>query len=253
MKFPTHCAVILAAGQGSRLGALGLNGPKALLEVGGKTLLLRSLELLAEAGISRVLLVTGHMAEDFEKNPAAPEGLHIEKLCNPDFRDFGSLLSLVVGLHQVHEPCLILDGDILYEPRALQAALENPADNVMVISSPTESGDEYYAWTDGLTQLLFQSKQIAAMPHPPAGESVGILKCGDELRGAILAAAESLLQNSVTADYELAVCAAGQLQPIVCAKVDGLLWAEIDDEKMLDHARSIISPLLSSCRAEVPV
>ena len=130
--------------------------------------------------------------------------------------------------------------------------LDSKAENVIVLSSPTGSGDEYYAWADPQSRLVFQSKQIGAMAYAPAGESVGILKCSNALRAAILAASESLLQISVPADYELAVCAAGQQQPILCEKVEGLLWTEIDDEKMLAHARDVIAPLLAEREAAVP-
>ena len=251
MTSPVRYAVILAAGQGIRLGERGLNGPKALLAVGGRTLLSRSLELLAAAGITRVLLVTGYKAEAFEKGLEAPPGLAIEKLRNQDFKDFGSLLSLVVALRQVREPCLILDGDILYEPRALRIALDHRADNVMVLSSPTGSGDEYYAWTDGQSRLLFQSKDASAMAQAPAGKSVGILKCGTALRGAILAKAETMLQESVPADYERAIGAAGRLHPIICAKAEGLLWAEVDNETMLAHARDVIYPRIAAAETRV--
>ena len=244
MTSPIRSAIILAAGQGIRLGEHGRKGPKALLEVGGRTLLSRSLGHLAGAGITRVLVVTGHKAEAFE-NLEVAQGLQVEKLRNPDFNDFGSLLSLVVGLRQMNEPCLILDGDIIYEPRALRAGLENPVDNVMILSAPTGSGDEYYAWTDETSQLVFQSKQRDALVHTPMGESVGILKCGNDLRLAILTVAESMLKNPAAADYELAVCAAGQTHPVVCTRVEGLLWAEIDDEKMLAHARDVIAPLIA--------
>ena len=251
MPSPIRYAVILAAGQGIRLGECGLNGPKALLTVGGRTLLSRSLELLAAAGITRVLLVTGYKAEAFEKGLEAPRGLVVEKLPNPDFKDHGSLLSLVVGLRRVREPCLILDGDILYEPLALRTALDHRAENVMVLSSPSGSGDEYYAWTDGQSRLLFQSKDAGAMAQAPVGESVGILKCGTALRGAILAKAEAMLQNAVSADYEWAVCAAGRSHPIICARAEGLLWAEVDNETMLAHAREVIYPRIAAAEARV--
>lgn len=244
MTLPIRSAIILAAGQGIRLGAQGRNGPKALLEVGGITLLSRSLGHLAGMGITHVLLVTGHKAEAFE-NLEVPQGLQVEKLRNPDFDDFGSLLSLVLGLRHMNEPCLILDGDIIYASWALRAGLENPADNVMILSTPTGSGDEYYAWTDESSRLAFQSKQVGALAQAPMGESVGILKCGNGLRLSILAVAESMLKNLALVDYELAVCAAGQTHPIVCVRVEGLIWAEIDDEKMLAHARGVIAPLIA--------
>lgn len=60
-------AVILAAGRGSRLGALTERFPKALLEVGGEPILHRILRGLAAAGIERAFVVTGHEASRLER------------------------------------------------------------------------------------------------------------------------------------------------------------------------------------------
>lgn len=115
MAIVTRLAIILAAGQGIRLGEAGLNGPKAMLEAGGTPLLARSLRLLSQAGIGQVVLVTGYRAGSFE-SLNVPAGMALTKVHNPDFRNFGSALSLMLALHGVNEPCLVLDGDIIYEP-----------------------------------------------------------------------------------------------------------------------------------------
>jgi len=56
-------AVILAAGKGSRLGALGEATPKPLIPVSGKCPLERHLESCARAGVERVFINTHHLAD----------------------------------------------------------------------------------------------------------------------------------------------------------------------------------------------
>ena len=59
-------AVILAAGMATRLRPLTDRCPKCLLEVGGKSLLQRSLDALMENGIRMFVVVTGYKGERSE-------------------------------------------------------------------------------------------------------------------------------------------------------------------------------------------
>jgi len=56
-------AVIIAGGQGTRLGALTREIPKPLVPVRGRPFLDHQLELLASQGIDRVVLCIGHLGE----------------------------------------------------------------------------------------------------------------------------------------------------------------------------------------------
>jgi nicotine blue oxidoreductase len=76
--------VLLAAGQGSRFG-----GPKALIELGGRTLAQRGVDLLRAGGADPVLVVTGAA-------PVSIDGTHT--VHNPDFRT-GMGSSLRAALH----------------------------------------------------------------------------------------------------------------------------------------------------------
>ena len=60
-------ALIFAAGLGTRLGALGQAEPKALLEVGGVTMLERTVRRLAAAGADRVVVNVHHQADQIER------------------------------------------------------------------------------------------------------------------------------------------------------------------------------------------
>ena len=54
--------VILAAGMAKRLRPLTDTKPKCLLEVGGKTLLQRTVDAMAATGITEFVVVTGYRA-----------------------------------------------------------------------------------------------------------------------------------------------------------------------------------------------
>ena len=55
-------AIILAAGRGSRMQRHTLNQPKCLIEIKGKTLLMRQLEAIKKVGIKEVAIVTGYQS-----------------------------------------------------------------------------------------------------------------------------------------------------------------------------------------------
>ena len=59
-------AIIMAAGTSSRFAPLSYEKPKALIEVRGEVLIERQIRQLREAGIEKVVVVTGYKAEQFE-------------------------------------------------------------------------------------------------------------------------------------------------------------------------------------------
>jgi mannose-1-phosphate guanylyltransferase len=65
MGFPKQ-AMVLAAGQGTRLGALGRQRAKVLVEIGGKPLLAHQLAYLSAHGVERVVVNASHLAEQVE-------------------------------------------------------------------------------------------------------------------------------------------------------------------------------------------
>jgi CTP:molybdopterin cytidylyltransferase MocA len=83
---PAVAGILLAAGEGSRLGR-----PKALVEIGGEPLARRGVALLRDGGASPIVVVTGAVAVDL------PGVLAVH---NPDWRS-GMGSSLAVGLATV--------------------------------------------------------------------------------------------------------------------------------------------------------
>ena len=236
-------AIILAAGRGVRMGERGKLIPKGLIEVGGKPLIVRSLDILFNTGIEHVTMVTGHLAEAFQ--PLKQRyGSRLGQRYNQDYATKGSLESLRLGLNEVPGPCLLLESDIIYEPRTIETALHSTHESVIVISGPTGSTDEVYVWTAGQSdELVFDtmSKLKSLKDREPSGELVGVHKIGQDLHREILAAASTL---SGTDDYENAINLARQHTPVHCELVSDLVWAEIDNEAMYDRVNRLIEPRL---------
>lgn len=236
-------ALILAAGRGVRMGQRGQDIPKGFIELGGRPLVSRSLELLAAAAIRDVTIVTGHLAP-FYAALVPPPGVRLTLVHNPLFAERGSFESLRIGLGAMRGAFLLLESDIVYEPRALAAVLAAPGASVILTSGPTGAGDEVYVWADpaeDAPRFRAMSKNRAAYPGEPFGELVGISRLSADLAAELSAAAA---QATPGADYESAIVRAAATTPIACHRVDDLLWGEIDDEAMLDRVTRQLWPRL---------
>ncbi len=60
-------AVLLAAGRGKRLGALTADTPKPLLDIAGAPLISHIVDVLAGAGLTNLIVVTGYLSDQVEK------------------------------------------------------------------------------------------------------------------------------------------------------------------------------------------
>src|SRR5579863_4137291 len=88
-------AVLLAAGLGSRLGALTERIPKALIAVGGEPLVAHAVRFARRAGARDVTVVGGFGYELLEAE-LARLGLEVTLVRNDSFRD-GNLVSLMAA------------------------------------------------------------------------------------------------------------------------------------------------------------
>lgn len=120
MRSPYQGA-ILAAGHGSRMGALADHYPKALLPVGNIPLIHRHLATLRELGVHDVIVVVGHLGGRIqaEVGTGAAWGLRITYV---DQQERHGLAHAVGGLESyVDRPFYLLLGDIYFEFDALDA------------------------------------------------------------------------------------------------------------------------------------
>ncbi|KMW57390.1 putative nucleotidyl transferase [Candidatus Rhodobacter oscarellae] len=235
-------ALILAAGLGLRMGPRGKLVPKGLIEMGGRALVPQSVDTLRRAGVTRIAVVTGHLAEQYQEVFA---GTDIQIIHNPDYATTGSLRTLATGLAACAGPVLILESDLVYAPQVL-TGLE-PSRNSFTVSGPTQAGDEVYTWVRD-DRLIEISKDRNARPEPPLGEMIGITALTAAATSTMQGVAQRVLAEAPEAHYEQGLVALAQEVEIACPFLGDIAWAEVDDEQMLARARAEVYPAIEAAR-----
>jgi len=119
-------AVVLAAGKGSRIRANQWDRPKPLHEVAGVPLVTHTLLALAHAGIDRVVLVVGFMAEAIRRTveddaDCMGAGLQIEFAMNRDY-ELSNGVSVLAAQSHITGPFVLSMADHLYQSSLPAAA-----------------------------------------------------------------------------------------------------------------------------------
>ena len=239
-------AVILAAGRGTRLGA---DVPKGLIELGGQSMVARSVRQMQARGIRNIWIVTGHQREAYETFARAHEG--VACVHNAEYERLGSLESLRCALQMASGPMLVLDADIIYESRGLDALIGHSAESSVLVSDCSGSGDDNYVWADDQDRISLFSKVIKDHPGQPAGEHIGIIKIGERLRAAIREMASGYLHAHPQASYETFLNSIIAQHSIAAAYCRDMVWAEIDNQSMYDAALNVTLPKLISLGDQV--
>jgi choline kinase len=117
--------VILAAGDGDRLGSLTITCPKVLLTVNDKTLISYPIEVLAAAGISEIAIVVGYLADKVIEvlGNGSNFGVRLQYIFNPDYRS-GTAISVYKARGWAQgEPIVLCMGDHLIEQKLVEHLL----------------------------------------------------------------------------------------------------------------------------------
>ncbi len=120
-------AVVLAAGEGTRLRPLTDDRPKCLVELAGRPLLAWQLDALQRAGVDDVTIVTGYRADQIT--------LGSRRVQNPRFDVTNMVASLMCAraVFDGADDVLIAYGDIVYEPRLVEALVAGDGEVTVVI------------------------------------------------------------------------------------------------------------------------
>ncbi len=225
--------------------------PKGFIRIGAQPIVEESIERLQAAGIEDVIVVTGHLAQQYEELARRRAGL-VQTVHNGRFADSGSMFSLYCARERIREPFLLLESDLVYEPRALTTLLEGPAGDAILLSGPTGAGDEVFVATrSGF--LAGMSKRRADLAGEVTGELVGITRVSPGLFALMCRIAAAAFERTLMFDYETdCLVAAGRERPIACPLVPDLLWGEIDDPAQLARVRDRVYPQLQRARSVAP-
>lgn len=242
-------AVMLAAGVGNRLGDVG-NRPKSLLTFGGRSLLQRHLDNLADNGITRLTLCVGYEAGQIEAHVRdAP--LPVDCVLNPDYRR-GSVRSLWTVGHALAsgEDVLLMDADVLYAPALLTRLVRSAHANCFLLDEDFTPGDEpvKICVQDGEI-VEFRKKPDPAISFDFCGESVGFFKFSADCAQALVARCQRYIDDKRDDEaYEevLRDLILARSHALGFERTERMPWLEIDFPEDLIRAREQILPLMEA-------
>ncbi|HNX05042.1 MAG TPA: NTP transferase domain-containing protein [Opitutales bacterium] len=198
-------AVIAVAGLGSRLG---FGKPKCLVEVAGRRILEWQLELLKE--VPDVRLVVGYMEHDVI-DIAFKVRRDLTLVRNPAYRTTTTQQSYWLGARYLEEPCLYLDGDIIFGRKSFHAFLASAASHAPLIGiTPAKTQQAVFAAAEMGPHAPFLSVTGFSRTQPTEWEWANIACLPPGL----------LQENGKDVFSRLALHAPLRAQPVECCEVD---------------------------------
>ncbi|WP_028911355.1 NTP transferase domain-containing protein [Prevotella sp. MA2016] len=167
--------VILAAGMAKRLRPLTDEKPKCLLEVGGKTLLQRTIDAMIGVGIQEFVVVTGYRSEMIRDFITVHyPGYTVHFIDNTDYAHNNNIYSLWLAGQVVrgHE-FLLMDSDILCDPQTV-AEIASQQESALALNRHELGEEEMKIIVDNDFYVAEISKTCSV--SAAIGESVGIEK-----------------------------------------------------------------------------
>jgi choline kinase len=238
--------VVLAAGRGSRLAAVGDDRPKWLLEVNGVTIADRQLAALdlAPAGSVRSLtVVTGHAAETLQDVPLPAGG---RLLHNADYLTYNNWYTVLLALRHLPDDArlVVMNGDLCAPPAwtaaFFRACTETQEEALLAIDFERDLTAESMKVSRGAAGEL---KTIGKHEFAdPVGEYVGLLMASGGVLRDFRSRLEAFERDEKDHDqwYEGAAgisAAAGNRWHLWATP--GSAWVEIDDLADLAAAQAL--------------
>lgn len=237
MSRPTK-AVIVAAGRSSRLYPLTEDLPKGLLEIGGESMLGRSVRLLRDHGIKQIGMIVGFHRWQVQAH-VGQEG--ITYFFNPFYAETNNMSSLWFAKNWVgKDPFLYLHSDIVYHHNLLAhmlAPLGNGTAALLVDVGPTDKEAMKVRVADG--RFVESNKQIP--PTVALGEWVGIAAFSAGVIDTLFAIIEQVLEERSFQAYDTEAFTrmAHQGVEFKIIPTEDRPWIEVDFIEDLERAREI--------------
>lgn len=240
-------AIILSAGQGSRLGHMTDDRPKCLIEFNGRSLLDRQLDTLDANGVREAVVVTGFHDElvnaAVERRRSAGRGPNVRTVFNPFYKVADNLGSLFLVRDELDGDCLVWNGDTLVS-RALMAKVvgNSGRDGICVTIDRKESYDEddmKVVRDEDSGRLRAIGKRIAAGVN---AESIGLLafrgEGGRRFRDAI--EREMRTAEGTTVWYLRVIHYLAQDSEVWTLDISGEEWGEVDFPEDVERAEDLV-------------
>lgn len=190
-------ALVLAAGEGTRLRPLTQHRPKPMLPAGTKPILERAFDSLIDGGIADLHVVVGYEA-DRVKSYFGPTYRGVPITYHTQRSQLGSGDAVLAGTSAIESDTLVVNGDQLFDGRLVEAVIDahDPTESIATLGLvESEYAPSYGAVTidgDRITELI----------EKPADDHYRLLNAGVY---AIAPEVVAALEETERSDGELAL------------------------------------------------
>lgn len=237
-------AIILSAGQGSRLLPLTSERPKCLIDFSGKSLIKWQIEMLGKNGVTDFHIVTGFMTDMVEEEVKRlrKDGINVKVHFNPFFKVADNLGSCWIVRHEMNEDFLILNGDTLISSeiaQAVQSGSKWPI-TVTVDEKDRYDSDDMKVMRVG-EQLTAIGKTLTA--EQSNAESIGFLAFRGEGASLFREAVRNYMRTPAGVEnwYLKVIDSIAPAGKVGTLSIKGKKWAEVDFLTDIEIAAALTS------------
>ncbi len=239
-------ALIIGAGQGKRLLPLTETTPKALINIGGKSLFEWQLDALVECGVTEVVFVAGFNTDAVRKDAdrlARKYGqINLRVIHNPFHAIADNLVTCWTARPEMNGDFLLLNSDTLFSAPVLRKLLTSDIVDVTLAVDHKDryDSDDMKVELDG-TRLADIGKTLE--DDRVSGESIGMLLFRGDGPRHFAAALDSAMENQAALKhwYLSVIAAMAGAMTIETTNIHGLDWCEIDYPHDIGIARKMIA------------
>lgn len=237
--------IILAAGQGKRLLPLTADVPKALLDIGGKTLIQRQIEAFRSCGIKDVVVVTGYASRRMEQalaELAQRLDLKISTVYNPFYAVADNLASCWLARHEMNSDFIQVNGDNVFKADLVERLLMAKTAGTAVAINRKEvyDPDDMKVMLDG-NRLTEVGKTLPL--DTVDGEAIGFYLFHGSAVQAYVSELELAMRDPAGLKrwFPSAVGSLAKKIEIGTIEVTGSQWCEVDFPVDLQGARQLVA------------
>jgi L-glutamine-phosphate cytidylyltransferase len=237
-------AIILSAGQGSRLGHLVDDRPKCLIDFGGRSLLDRQLDTLEANGVREAVVVTGFHDDlidaALERRTGGPK---VRTIYNPFYKVADNLGSLFMAREELAGDCLVWNGDTLVSDALMAKVLGNDRAGICVTVDRKDSYDD-----DDMKVVVDPDGRLRAigkrLPMDRVnGESIGLLafRSGGAERFREAIERDIRAPEGTTIWYLRVIHHLAETSDVWTFDIEGEEWGEVDFPADVETGRALIA------------
>lgn len=233
-------AIILSAGQGSRLLPLTADMPKCMIDFNGRTLIEWQIEALRANGVRHISVVTGFRTQRVEAHLAGVTGVEVETIFNPFFQVADNLGTCWIARQAMDRDFIILNGDTIVSDEIVAKLIADARWPITVTVDVKDSYDEddMKVHREG-ERLMSIGKRLGA--DVANAESIGMLAFRGDGPSIFRDQVEKMMRTpeGVERWYLRAIDMLAMEQEIGTVSIEGLEWAEVDFPQDVDIAREL--------------